>query len=70
MKTDTLIRKEVKKYIDTADDKVVRMLHAMLEADADDNWFDAMPANVKADLKDSIAEADAGKLIPHQTLKK
>jgi hypothetical protein len=30
------MRNEVKKYIDSADEKVVKMVHAMLEADADD----------------------------------
>lgn len=30
------MRNEVKKYIDSADEKVVKMVHAMLEVDADD----------------------------------
>ncbi len=30
------MRNEVKKYIDSADEKVVKMVHAMLEVDAED----------------------------------
>ncbi len=30
------MRNKVKKYIDSADEKVVKMVHAMLEVDADD----------------------------------
>jgi len=36
------IRKEVKKYIDSADDKTVKMIYAMLEVEQrEDAWSDA-----------------------------
>jgi hypothetical protein len=36
------IRKEVKKHIDMADDKTVRMIYAMLEVEQrEDQWTDA-----------------------------
>ena len=31
-----ILRKSVKKYIETADERVVKMVHAMLEADRAD----------------------------------
>jgi hypothetical protein len=51
MNAEKLMRQEVKKYIDTADVKVVKMMHAMLEVDADNDWLDTMPNNVKADVE-------------------
>jgi predicted transcriptional regulator len=66
----TLLKKQVKKYIDTADDKVVKMVHAMLEADADNDWWNGMPASVKADLDAALQESAQGKLVPHEDIQK
>jgi hypothetical protein len=38
MSTIEIMKQEVKKYMDTADPKVVKMVHAMLEVDADNDW--------------------------------
>jgi hypothetical protein len=48
------MRRDVKKYIDTANEKVVKMIHAMLEVDAEADWWDAMPNDVKADVEEAI----------------
>ena len=64
------MRKEVKKYIDTADEKVVKMIHAMLEVDAEADWWDAMPDTVKADVELAIRQADKGEVISHEEVKK
>jgi predicted transcriptional regulator len=64
------MRKDVKKYIDTADGKVVKMMHAMLEVDAEADWWDEMPDNVKADVEEAIRQADRGETIPHDEVKK
>jgi hypothetical protein len=34
------LRKKVIDYIETADEKTVRMIHAMLEVDAKEDWWD------------------------------
>lgn len=64
------MRNEVKKYIDSADEKVVKMVHAMLEVDAEADWWDTMPDNVKADVETAIKQADKGELISHAEVKK
>jgi predicted transcriptional regulator len=64
------MRKDVKKYIDTADDKVVKMVHAMLEVDAEAGWWDAMPDEVKADIEVAIGQADRGEVLSHEEVKK
>jgi predicted transcriptional regulator len=64
------MRREVKKYIDTADVKVVKMMHAMLEVDADNDWWDAMPDHIKANVEASIKEADKGNTTPHEEIQK
>jgi len=71
MSTTELIelRKEVKMYIDHADERVVKMLYAMLEKDAETDWYDEMPDEIKAELEESIAQADRGQVMTHAQVK-
>ena len=64
------MRQEVKKYIDTADVKVVKMMHAMLEVDAENDWWDEMPDNVKVDVDAALMESKNGEVIPHAEIQK
>jgi hypothetical protein len=70
MDTVQQMRKDVKKYIDQADAKVVKMVYAMLEADADTGWWDALPNSVKDDVEISLRQADKGELMSHEAVKK
>jgi hypothetical protein len=70
MNAEKILRQQVKKYIDTADVKVVKMMHAMLEVDADNNWWDTMPDKVKADMEIALAESEKGQVIPHAEIQK
>lgn len=64
------MRKEAKQYIDTADEKLIKMVHAMLEVNAENEWWDEMPNKVRTDIETSLAEAERGELIPHEEIKK
>lgn len=70
MNTEKAMRQEVKKYIDTADVKVVQMMHAMLEVDADNHWWDTMPDKVRADVEAALIESEKGLVTPHAEIKK
>ena len=70
MNAEKLMRQEVKKYIDTADVKVVKMMHAMLEVDADNDWWEAMPDNVKKDVEAALIESEKGQIVPHAEIQK
>lgn len=61
-----LLRKQVKKYIDEADDKTVQMVYAMLEAEHQYDFWDELPENVKNDIDIAIQQADAGELFTHE----
>ena len=64
------MRKDVKKYIDTSDEKVVKMVQAMLEVDADADWWDAKPDEVRKDVETAIRQADRGEVLSHEEVKK
>ena len=70
MGTVTTLRRDVKKYIETADDRVVKMVHAMLEADQETDFWDELPASVKADVKIALKQSDQGKGKPHSEVMK
>jgi hypothetical protein len=70
MNAEKLMRQEVKKYIDTADVKVVKMMHAMLEVDADNDWWDEMPDNIKVSVEKALIESENGKVTPHAEIQK
>ena len=70
MNIEEVIRQQVKSYVDTADLKVVKMIHAMLEADADDDWWDTVPDKVKEDVEVALIESENGIVIPHAEIKK
>jgi hypothetical protein len=68
MNAEKLMRQEVKKYIDTADVKVVKMMHAMLEVEANFDWWDNLPNHVKADVDQALLESKNGDVIPHSEI--
>jgi hypothetical protein len=64
------MRKEVKKYIDKADETTLKMVHAMLEVKQEDDWWSALPPKVKAEINEALTELDKGKGIPHEVVLK
>jgi predicted transcriptional regulator len=70
MQQTNLLRKQVKKYIDEADDKTVQMVYALLEAEHQYDFWDELPEEVRADIDEAIKQADAGELIPHEEVMK
>ncbi len=63
------LKKQVKKYIDEADERTVKIIYAMLEANQED-WYDSLGDEQKKCLQKSIKQADNGEVIPHAEVKK
>ena len=64
------MRKKVKKYIDEADDHVIKLIYSMLEADRGDDWWDDLPKDVQKSVLKAEKELKAGKGIPHEVVMK
>lgn len=60
-----LMKKQAKKYLDAADERVVKMVHAMLETDAQNDWWDEVSDEAKASIEKGLKDADAGRVTPH-----
>ncbi len=66
----TILRKNVKKYIETADERVVKMVHALLEADSQIDLWDELPSTVQQDVEEAIKQSAKGKGKPHDEVMK
>ena len=64
------LRKDVKKYIETADGRVVKMVHALLEADKQTNLWDELPATAKPDVKIALKQSAQGNGNPDKEVMK
>lgn len=73
MTATEVLRKEVKKFIDKADDKSLRMVKAILEIEQEEdeanmeeeNWDD-LPEELKARIDRAIKQGDEGGGMPHE----
>ncbi len=66
----TLIKKQAKKYLDNADEKVVKMVHAMLEVDAQQDWWDDVSEEAKASITQGLKDAETGRVTSYKEVMK
>lgn len=64
------MRKKVKKYIDEADDHVVKLVYSMLEADRKDDWWNDLSKDIQNSILKAEKELKEGKGIPHDVVMK
>lgn len=70
MKEVAALRRGVKKYIDTADEQTIKMIHAMLEVEQESDWWDELDPEAQKSIERGLKDADAGKVTPHETVMK
>ena len=69
MTTTEALRKQVKKYVDKADETSLRRVSAILEIDQQDFW-DTLPDSVKEDVEEALLESERGEGRPHEEVMK
>jgi len=63
------LRKQVKKYVDNADENSLRRVNAILEIDQQDIW-DTLPGHVKDDVEEALLQSERGEGKPHEEVMK
>jgi predicted transcriptional regulator len=66
MKEAVALRKQTKKFIDSADVKTVKMVHALLEAEQESDWWDDLDLAAKASIERGLKDAAEGRVVSHQ----
>ena len=59
------LRIDVKKQIDHADEKSLKMVKAMPAVDDEHDWWDDLSFGAKASIEQGLKDAKEGKLTPH-----
>ncbi len=70
MTATEILRKRVKEYIDTADEKSLKMVQAMLEVEEEYDWWDDLSDGAKASIAQGLKDTEEGKLTPHKEVMK
>jgi predicted transcriptional regulator len=64
------LKKEVKKNIDKADERVLKMVNAMLLADQEEDWYDELSDDAKASIERGLDDIKNGRVISHEVVMK
>ncbi len=60
----------VQMILNTEKPAVLAKVEAVFKKEKGDDWWDELGEDLKAELEESLAEADRGELIPHEEVMK
>lgn len=66
----TMMKKRAKKYLDSADEKTIKMVYAMLEVNAENDWWDDIPDAAKKSIEQGLKDIEDGKVTLHKEVMK
>ena len=70
MTTTEALRVQVKKYVDKADERSLRIVQTILEMEQNDDLWDALPDHVQVDVKEALVQSKNGEGITHEDVMK
>lgn len=62
-----ILKKEIKKNIEIADEKTLRIVHQILQIENEQDWWDTLPPGVKKAIDKGIEQADKKQVVSHET---
>ena len=68
MATATNIREEVNHYLENADERMLKIVHAILEADANEDFWDELPNSVQQNIHTAINQSEQGLGNTHEEI--
>lgn len=70
MPNTTILKKQVKKFVDNASDRDLRLIYNLFEINKEEDWWKGISKEHQKAVKDAITEADKGQVIPHSAMVK
>ena len=70
MTATEVLRNSVKKQIDVADERSLKMVRALLEAEEEYDWWDDLSDEAKSSIEQGLKDVEEGKLTPHKEVMK
>ncbi len=65
MSETSILKKQVKKFVEKASDKDLKLIYNMFEMNKQNDWWDEIDKGHQKEIKEAVAEADKGQVIPH-----
>ena len=63
---NTQIKQKIHEYVDQADDRFLTLIHGMIEADKNQDWWNNLPPNLQASIERAIDQSEKGEGRPHK----
>lgn len=70
MSGTAVLKKQVKKFVDNASEKELKMIYNLFELNKQDDWWNEISKDQQKAITEAIAEADQGKVMPHAEMVK
>ena len=70
MKNVTVLRNQVKKFVDTASEKELEMVYHLFDASKKNDWWDEISEEQKKAVDKGLAQLDRGEGVPHKEVMK
>lgn len=64
------LKKEVKKYIDDADEETVKAMHAMFEGEGDDDLWNSLSEGERESINRGVKNIEEGRTFTHEEVMK
>jgi predicted transcriptional regulator len=65
-----IIRQEISEYVTHADDRMLREIHAIIEADRAGDWWDDISDAHRDSIERGIKDMEAGNTVSHEEMVK
>ena len=66
MATTINIRKKVYHYLENVDERMLKIVHAILEADVNEDFWHELPSSVQQNIQSAINQSEQGLGKTHQ----
>ena len=70
MPGSSVLKKQVKKFVENASDKDLKIIYNLFEINRKDDWWTEISKEQQQAIIEALAEADKGKVIPHSEMVK
>lgn len=70
MANTSVLKKQVKRFVENASEKELTMIYHLFEISRQEDWWSEIEKDHQKQIKDAIKEADEGKVIPHAEMVK
>jgi predicted transcriptional regulator len=70
MTASAVLKKQVKKFVDEASEKDLRMIYNLFELNKQEDWWNEIGKDHQKAIKEAISEADKGNVTPHAEMVK